>query len=357
MPNGSSLRMGALEHRYVDKNRGGNADLIIYEECGFVSSDDFTYAKDSVLGPQLLRSNGWEIFVTSPSQDPEHPLHNIVVPACEALGTLFRYTIYDSPSLNSMQIQQAIERCGGEETDAFRREYMAQIVRSTTLMVIPKIDQRFTFMKCPELPYHYRHRLCITCDWGGTRDKTVWLLHWHEPNHDIYYFLDEIVFEPNTTTPTIAAPVLAWIEEHRVPSSQVWADVHGQTRVDLAQTLGLEVKLPPKSDWLSGVNTMQAKFAMNKVKIDPKCVFLKKSILGGTLNRTRTDFDRNESLGHMDGCAAMLYAIKTSLLAEDKTIIHQVDEGFRDVASAFKTFGPHKKDDVDLDQRFKRLMR
>ena len=52
--NGSSLRLGALERAFVDGNRGGNASLIIYEECGFVKTEDFNYGVDSVMGPQLL---------------------------------------------------------------------------------------------------------------------------------------------------------------------------------------------------------------------------------------------------------------------------------------------------------------
>ena len=66
--NKSSLRLGALERQFVDKNRGGNASLIIYEECGFVTGDDFNYGVNSVIGPQLLRSKGHEIFTQLPSR-------------------------------------------------------------------------------------------------------------------------------------------------------------------------------------------------------------------------------------------------------------------------------------------------
>lgn len=356
LANGSSLRMGALERRYVNKNRGGNASVIIYEECGFVTSDDFTYARDSVLGPQLLRSNGLEIFVSSPSEDPEHALHNVIMPACEALGTLYRYTIYDSPSLSQMQINQAIERSGGEDSEAFQREYMAMIVRSKGLMVIPRINQAQAFVGSELPPTYLWHRLCITCDWGGVRDKTVWLLHWHEPNTDIYYFLDEIMFEPNITTDVIAAPVVEWIERYRITAGNIWADVHGQTRIDLYKNLGLDVKIPPKNDWLSAVNTMQAKFAMNKVRVHERCEFLKKSILGGTFNPTRTDFARNAALGHMDGCAALMYALRTSTLAENKNMSNHLDEGLIEMAEGFKTFGNFRKIDPNKEARFKRIM-
>ncbi len=338
MHNGSSLRIGALERQYVDANRSGNAKIVIYEECGFVKGDEFNYARRSVLGPQLIRSNGHEIFVSSPSEDPEHPLHNEIMPACDILGTLFRYTVYDSPSLTQTQIDQAAERSGGEDSDDFQREYMAKIVRSTTLMVVPKINERETFVPSTCPPYMH-HRLCITADWGGVRDKTVVLLHYWEPRTDMYYFLDEQLYNPNTTTNVIAEGIKRWVEEYKM--NNVWADVHGQTKIDLAASLKLDVQLPPKNDWLSGVNTMAAKFALNKVRIDPKCVFLRKSILGGMFNKTRSDFERSDALGHMDGCAAAMYAIKTAHFAPDHMFKpdQQQKQAMEKIAKPFRTFG------------------
>ncbi len=341
-PNGSSLRIGALERQYVDSNRSGNAKIVIYEECGFVRADEFNYARRSVLGPQLIRSNGHEIFVSSPSEDPEHPLHNEIMPNCDILGTLFRYTVYDSPSLTPGQIDQAAERSGGYDSDDFKREYMAMIVRSTTLMVIPKIDNRITFGVW-EIPRGYEHRLCLTADWGGVRDKTVCLLHWYEPRTDIYYFLDELVFGPNTTTNIIGDAMKVWIKEYKL--KMVWADVPGQLKLDLVQMFNLDVQLPPKNDWLSGVNTMAAKFALNKVRVDQKCIFLRKSILGGMFNKTRSDFERNDDLGHMDGCAAMSYAFRTAVLAPDHMFQpdKRQEQAMIKVAAPFKTFGSFRK--------------
>ncbi len=311
--NGSSLRIGALEAQYVDANRSGNAKLVIYEECGFVRGEDFNYARRSVLGPQLVRSNGHEIFVSSPSRDPEHPLHNEVMPSCDILGTLFRYTVYDSPSLTPAQVDQAIERSGGIDSDDWKREYLAMIVRSQTLMIVPKLDERQTFgtWGCPR---GYEHRLTMTADWGGTRDKTVVYLHWYEPNNDIDYFIDEMVFESNTTSPVITSRIAEWIKEYKL--TYFFADVPGQLKVDLADLFKIQVQLPPKNDWQAGVNTLAARFALNKVRVDNRCVFLKKSIMGGMFNKARTDYERTPELGHMDGIAAACYAIRTARLAE-----------------------------------------
>ena len=40
----SELRLGVLERANVDSLRGGNAKLVICEEGGFVTSDDYEYA-------------------------------------------------------------------------------------------------------------------------------------------------------------------------------------------------------------------------------------------------------------------------------------------------------------------------
>ena len=341
--NGSSLRIGALEAQYVDANRSGNAKLVIYEECGFVRGEDFNYARRSVLGPQLVRSNGHEIFVSSPSRDPEHPLHNEVMPSCDILGTLFRYTVYDSPSLTPAQIDQAIERCGGIDSDDWKREYLAMIVRSATLMIVPKLDQAQTFgvWTCPA---GFKHRLTMTADWGGSRDMTVVYLHWYEPNNDLDYFIDELVFPPNTTSVTITAKIAEWIREHKL--TYFFADVPGQLKVDLADLFKIQVQLPPKHDWQAGVNTLAARFALNKVRIDHRCVFLKKSILGGMFNKTRTDYERTPELGHMDGVACAAYAIRTSRLAEGQNSRKDWEQSkvFEKVAtSTVRTFGNFNK--------------
>lgn len=313
--NGSSLRIGPLESAHVDTNRSGNAKLVIYEECGFITGDEFNYARQSVIGPQLLRSNGHEIFVTSPSRDPEHPLHNIVMPECDTLGTLFRYTVYDSPSLTTDQIDEAIRRSGGIDSDDFQREYMARIIRSASLMVIPRVDERITFGRW-EVPKGLEHRVVCTGDWGGVKDMTVFLLHFYEPMNDLIYVVDELVFPPNTVTDIITAPLKEWIKKYNL--GQLWADVPGQLSIDLSHMFKIQVGLPPKNDWVAGVNTMAARFALNKMRIDKEhCPFLYRSIMGGTFNKHRSDFERSSVLGHCDALAALMYAIRVMNNTDD----------------------------------------
>ena len=301
--NGSSLRLGPLERQYVDMNRGGNASLIIYEECGFVSQEDFTYGVDSVLGPQLLRSAGAEVFVSSPSEDPDHPLHTKVLPECEAAGTAFRYTVYDSPSITPDMIAQAIARCGGEDSDAFRREYLAQIIRPSTLVVIPPFDER---VHVREFDWPLAFHCHVTMDAGGVRDKTDALLHSYDFEHDLDLIYDERVWDANTSTDKIVADLKAW--QHPTTQSN-WCDAAGQTLVDM-NALGWPVQLPQKSDWLATVQAMVVRFSLGKIWIHPRCEFLRKSCKAAIFNKNRTDFERLPELGHCDAVAALMYAIR-----------------------------------------------
>jgi len=298
--NGSSLRLGALERAYVDGNRGGNASLIIYEECGFVTSDDFNYGVDSVMGPQLLRSQGMEIFVSSPSEEPDHPLHTRVLPEADMLGTLFQYTVYDSPSISEIMIDEAARRCGGKHTDAFKREYLAQIIRVMSKVIIPGFNPA-KHVKEFDLPTPAHIQL--TADWGGTRDMTVALVHTYDFIHNRLLIWDEKAFPPNTPSVHIKKDLDTW--------NHVWfskhADVAGQTLIDLYE-LGTEFTTPPKSDWLATVQSMSNLFEMDQIWIHPRCKFLIQSCRAGVFNKNRTDFERLPEIGHCDALAALMYA-------------------------------------------------
>lgn len=304
----SSLRLGALERANVDGNRGGNATLVIYEECGFVSPDDFKYGVDSVLGPQLLRSSGAELYISSPSEIPDHPLHTQILSKCSLLGTAFRFTVYDSPSITPGMIEEAIRRCGGAETAAFKREYMAEIIRDAALVVVPDFHVMQHVKSC-ELPQHANVQVAI--DWGGVRDLTVGLLIAYDFVQDLDLVLDERVFPANSSTETIVSG-LREMEGRYLQSVPLRnADVSGQTQVDLIQLHDYQVRLPLKDNWVAAVNQMAVRFTQKRIALDPKCKFTIASLEAGTFNRNRTDFERSATLGHCDALAALMYGIRS----------------------------------------------
>lgn len=335
LQNRSTLRLGALERAHVDSmGRGGNASLIIYEECAFVKGDDFVYGVDSVIGPQLTRSKGGiEIFVSTPPVDPDHPLVTRIKPECEELGTFFSYTIFDSPSLdyeqklatmirsgckldprleddilkgkiNRHNILEEADKTNSILTEAWLREFMAMIIRSSTLMVIPYFSQNQHVLAFDDPMACY---WTVTIDWGGVKDKTVALLHTYEYTANLDLIKDERVFPPNTSMNAILAEVKgAWA--HLNPAW--WADVSGQLQVEL-NSAGHQFSIPQKSDWLASVQTMANKFTTNEILIHPRCTFLLKTIKAGMFNKAKNDFERNEELGHCDALAALMYGIRS----------------------------------------------
>lgn len=297
----SELRLGVLEKAHVDSLRGGNAKLIICEEGGFVKSDDYEYAVKSVLAPQLLHSGGQLIHVTTPSSEPSHYIHEQILPRCSLAKSLHRYTVYDNPLLSEDQIGAAMSLCGGEDSVAWQREYLVEIVRDASSVCVPEFDpKQHVTANIPKWANY-----TVATDFGGVRDKTVGLLLAYDFTQAITVVTKEIVFEPNTDTRTI----LNGLQTLSRPSCKIVADAHGQTLVDL-RSMGYDAVLPNKDDWTASLNNVRTLLNSKKLQIHEGCVFLKETLKGATFNKQKTDFARSDALGHADALAALMYGCR-----------------------------------------------
>jgi len=299
----SELRLGVLERANVDSLRGGNAKLVICEEGGFVSSDDYQYALRSVIGPQLLRSGGQLIHVTTPSEEPDHYVHTEIYPRCAIAGTKFEFDVYTNPQLTYEQIRKAQVLSGGEDSAAWRREYLVQIVRDGTSVCVPEFDEsRHVFSDEP--PEHAVWG--YFADFGGIRDKTVSLLccwNFESARLEVH---DERHHEPNTETDTIVKAMREMGKPYKVRQS--YMDAPGQVLVDLRYKHNFESLLPHKDDFEAGINAVRLAVANGKIVVHERCCFLIQTLRGATFNKQRTDFARSVALGHMDALAALVYA-------------------------------------------------
>ncbi len=302
----SSLRLGTLEREHVDGNRGGNASLIIYEETGFVPSEDARYGIESVMGPQLLRSRGREIHISSPSEDEFHYLHTTIAKRCRDMNSIFHYTIYDSPSITPGMISQAIERCGGEDSDSFQREYLAKILRTSTRMVIPEFIEA-DHVREFTLPKYYEAALSI--DLGGTRDKTGIVLCVWDFKEQRLLITSAVEMEHATKTEDIVK-VCKHIEQRVQWRGEParWADMAGQNQVDFVQKYDYFVRRPDKLDRDASISDLRVMFANGKVWIDPICKPLISCLNTARWDNARKDFVRTDEHGHCDILMALVYA-------------------------------------------------
>lgn len=300
--NGSSLRLGSIERSNVESLRGGNAKLIVCEEGGFVNSDDYKYALNSVIAPQLLRSSGQLIHVTTPSNEPDHYIHVEILPKCDLTNTVIQRTIYDNSALNDDQISKAMALCGGEQSEAWRREYLCEIVRSLNLVCVPEWHD--SYVSEFEIPAFAK--TLTTIDTGGVQDKTVALVLYYDFIKGITCVIDERTFGANTDTQTIFNEIKL-MEAYYPQISSRYADASGQLLIDINKSHGYSAQLPLKDNWEAALNDLRVRIGQGKVLVHPRCKLLIATLKGGTFNKARTDFARTQALGHMDALAALLY--------------------------------------------------
>lgn len=299
----SNLYLGGFDSQ-EDSLRGGEAHEILVEETGSSNPEQYNYQMRDVLKPQLLKTRGRMIHLTTLPKETDHPFIMETMPEAELKGSFYSFTIYDDPLATPEIIQDAIDDCAGAHTIAFQREYMNKVVRDPNIVVVPTFSKARHVSDAPG-PTDCRWQVQI--DWGGTVDKTVAQLMTYDFLQDLDIVEDELVWDANTPTSAIVAELMAW--ERYVPEQRV-ADCHGQTQIDLNHDHSYAVVSPQKSDWQSSINQLVARFARDKIRIRSKCKFTIQSLESGRLTKNRKDFERTPTLGHCDAIAAIMYGVR-----------------------------------------------
>lgn len=308
-----------------DAQRGGEASFIVCDEEGSTNPEEYNYILKSVLKPQLLDTKGRMLHLGTIPPDLSHPFMTETVFKAECEDRYFEFTIHDNPRLDESQKLQAIEDCGGEDTDEYQREYLCKRTRTPHLMVCPKF-QRNMVEKLFYLPLYTWFE--VIGDWGGVTDKTVILCGWYDTETLEFKIYDEVVSEPHTaSTETVEGirRLIAYKENlkvelegippphnygHRGQPLTAWLDVPGQMQVDLNKLHKLNVRVPLKDDLASGIKMLNHYLDKYLIKIHPRCKFLLKSLEEAKFNKKRTDFERTEALGHCDAIAAIIYFLR-----------------------------------------------
>lgn len=286
--------------------RGKTVHKILIEEIVDVHEDDFLSSIHSDLGPALTHSkDGKIIFLTTLPKYPGHPFVTETIPLARLKNAIAVFDIHSNVALSPAQFQKCLDLAGGADSDDWKREYLCEIVRDRKLICLP--DYNVNSVQPFTLPLG--SRIHVTIDWGGVRDKTAAFIHTYDYNNATDLFWDERIFPPNTASRDIVAELREMEKGHLIHSRFIDGP-HQLVSVDLIQEHGYEARTPQKSDWEASLNTFNNRFRLGKVLIHPRCKFLQVSCESAILNKTRTDFERNEALGHMDAVAAGMYAIR-----------------------------------------------
>ena len=302
----SEIVIGGMNEN-SSSQRGKTVQTIYVEEVVEASPEEYLESLRSDLGPALtLSRNGKVIFLTTLPKTPDHPFITDTLAGARLNNALAIFTIDQNTALSPHQKEACIRRCGGVDTDDYKREYLCQVIRDSSVVVVPSYDENLHVREFTIPVFTHWH---VMVDWGGVKDYTVGLLYTYDFLRNKLLIKSEFLFKENTSTKTIWPRVQSWRDTFLVPIDRVWTDAPGQTLVDLAEITKEAVSLPNnKEDWQASINHLNVLFASNTIEIHPTCVFTRESLRSGTFNKQRTDFERTKALGHCDAIAALMYA-------------------------------------------------
>lgn len=300
----SELRLCVLERAHVDRNRGINCKgLLVIEEGCFVSSEDFKYAWESVIDPQRLRYKPKVLINTTPSEDEEHYIHDILLPRLEELEAVSRYTIYDNPFLSPEDIEKIKARVT-EET--WKREYLAEIFRSKDTVAVPEYNDTSHSAEF-EAPKYANWLTAI--DFGGSLDPhSIQVCFWDYQKAKFCVYKD-FLMPINTSIEEIVNKALEM--EKIITGGKHFrvVDCPGQVSVELSK-LKFDHMRPekPPGSFDANLQATRVAFKNDEILIHKRCNSTRNHLKNGKLNKQRSDFRRTTH--HCDNIAALMYGFK-----------------------------------------------
>jgi hypothetical protein len=302
---------GNANQAEADKSRGSKAHIIYLDEFGFYRFDPNYYLK-SVLSPQLDTTNGLLILTSTVPRDLTHPFIDQIAEA-EAKNYYFFWNIEKGVKtglVSEEQHQQIIARCGGVESDEYRREYLCELIPDTKSLVIPE-GQTADFIGVQERPPYYN--ACVGMDLG-LRDHTAVLFGYYD-FMKARLIIEKEYFDNYKTTEEIVNHCkriesdINWYKEPRRIS-----DCEQQQIYDMNKTHGYHVsavvkrkKEADKRYLESLLNGLRMAIAQGQILLSPECKNTISQIKYGIWKENRMDFERTNSMGHLDALMALAY--------------------------------------------------
>lgn len=296
------LVMGGFDI-HSGSQRGKTVQNVYIEEIVDSDPDAYTESLRSDIGPALAHSDaGKMIFLTTLPKLPDHPFIVETMARAELAEALYVYTIHDNKALTPEQYAACVRRAGGETTNDWKREFLCQVIRDGSLVVVPSFDKSKDVRALAD-PLRINWEVYV--DWGGMRDLTVALLMGHD-----YFNAQDILraekwWPTNTPTDEIVKGLREWEADYEI--TRWYADAPGQLLVDLQAKHKLPALLPQKDDWEAAINQLNVRFSQRKMSVDPSCRLTITTLQSGIFNKQRTDFARNSAMGHCDAIAAAMY--------------------------------------------------
>lgn len=312
-PNGSRLYLRGVNEDKGESARGPKAHIVVADEYG--SWKNAKYIVNHIFVPQVLSTRGPIIRLSTPPADLGHKYYEDKEAAIRD-GRYAKRIIWDALGelYDRLQIQDIMDEVGGEESEAWKREFLCMEIGDQDKLVLPEFTEMMGKITVPDIrrPSHFD---CYVGGDSGYDDNTFALFGYYDFTRDVVVIEREYVNNRKTTNEHIQA----WKEIEK----ELWGhpddqnhpkvykrvlDADKQKIYDIMVDEHYTVNRPHKAHKMASINSLRERIRRGGIEIHESCTnLLRQMRVGMWKDEQKKDFQRTEGLGHLDGIAALMY--------------------------------------------------
>lgn len=312
--NGSEIQMAGSEMGNIDSLRGGSSHISIIDEAQDVTN--LPYAINSVLLPTTSTTRGKILLAGTPPTNYDHEFIRYIEKA-ENEGSIVKRIWSDNPRMDKKEIEMQAEAMGGFDSEGFRREFLCEIIKDSTMSVIPE----FTEEKSKELVMDWKKPVFyhpVTSMDIGYKDWTFVVMGYFDFKADKLIIEDEMVTKGTEMyLATFGNAILVkeeflWVDDvtkEIIPVKKRVCDHDLIAINEIQKATNYKVNFVPadKHDRMAGINFLRNLVKSNKLIINPRCKYLISHLKNARWAKSRETFARCPEGSHYDGVAALVY--------------------------------------------------
>lgn len=307
---GSRIYLVGVNEDKGESARGPFAHMIVADEFG--SWREAEYVRSEALMPQLLSTDGQFIIIGTPPRDPGHPYWTLRDKAIRK-KRFIQKKIWDAvPDLYTRrQIELMAEEYGGENSIAWRREFLCEQVQDPRLIVIPEWSEKNIVEDDYPRPEFFD--VYMAGD-SGLDDNTALLFGWYD------FVKNEVVIEEELVDSGLSTSEI--INTAKNIERELWQMPIGGQKKPVRRTYDADKQLvydilidhkysvmpAQKDNKIAALHELRSEVQALRFKVKRRCKNTIRQLKEGIWKDDRhTDFMRSDGLGHLDAIAAAIY--------------------------------------------------
>ena len=270
------------------------------------------YVITQVLAAQFVgRDRPLLVLASTPPQSMEHPFVTKYIEEARRRGTLSVIPASENEDWTREDEDMVTQEVGGKDSLAYRREIQCELIADTSRTVIPEwhLAREWALINGEiERPKYYIPYVSLDTGWEDHIGCIFALLDFERQK---LCYIGEI-FVQYKTTGEMAGMVLEKFEELFTPGNRGRAHWVADCNLQQLETLKREHNCPFSPAQKHDRNTSLAQYRTalmeGKIEIEgASCPHTVRQHSEGIWNKTRKNFERSETMGHLDLLSSCIY--------------------------------------------------